>query len=219
MTYSVRPRQARAGRARVRAALLALLATGAMSQAWGQGIFKLDSFDEREDKGIWSRINQKRLDTAAIVGVIGLSLFEGTETRLGRASWQALDAGITTAATTEAMKRVFARPRPAQNPDPSVWFAGSGNRSFPSGEVAMMAAFTTPYILAYQDDYPAVWALAALPVYMGKARMASQGHWLSDVIAGGAVGAGMGYLAAHRQTPLLLSATGRSVFVGLRYRF
>lgn len=202
-----------------RAALVALLAGIVFPHAWAQGIFKLDSFDEREDKGIFSRPNQKRLDNLAIMGVIGLSLFEGTETRLGRASWQAFDAGITAAATTEVMKRVFSRPRPAQNPDPSVWFAGTGNRSFPSGEVAMMAAFTTPYILAYKDEYPAVWALAALPVYMGKARMASQAHWLTDVLAGGAVGAGMGYLAAHRENPLLLSVTGRSVFVGLHYRF
>jgi len=207
------------GRQWLRAALLALVAASSFQHASAQGIFKLDSFDEREDKGILSRSNQKRLGALAITGVIGLSSWEGTETRLGRASWQAFDAGVTTAVTTEAMKRIFSRPRPAQNPDPSVFFAGSGYRSFPSGEVAMIAAFTTPYILAYKDDHPAVWALAALPVYMGRARMASQAHWLSDVIAGGAVGAGMGYLAAHRETPLLLSVTGRSVFVGLHYRF
>jgi undecaprenyl-diphosphatase len=208
----------RAGRW-LRAGFLALAAGTVWPHAGAVDLFKLDTFDEREDKGIFSRSNQKRLDNLAIVGVIGLSLFEGTEARLGRASWQAFDAGVTTAVATEVMKRAFSRPRPAQNPDPGVWFAGSGSRSFPSGEVAMMAAFTTPYILAYKDEYPAVWALAALPVYMGKARMASQGHWLTDVMAGGAVGAGMGYLAAHRETPLLLSVTGRSVFVGLHYRF
>ena len=210
---------ARGGWQRRRAVTLALVAATGFSQACAQGIFQLDSFDEREDRGIWSRANQRRLDNLAIMGVVGLSLWEGTETRLGRASWQALDAGVTTAVTTEAMKRVFSRPRPSQNPDPGVFFAGSGNRSFPSGEVAMITAFTTPYILAYKDDYPAVWAMAALPVYMGRARMASQAHWLTDVIAGGAVGAGMGYLAAHRETPLVLGVTGRSVFVGLHYRF
>lgn len=203
----------------LRGALLALVAGAVFPQAWAQGLFKLDSFDEREDTGIFSRSNQKRLDNLAIMGVIGLSLFEGTENRLGHASWQALDAGVTTAVTTEVMKRAFGRPRPSQNPDPSVFFAGSGNRSFPSGEVAMIAAFATPYILAYKDDYPAVWALAALPVYMGRARMTSQAHWLTDVIAGGAVGAGMGVLAAHRDIPLVLSVTGRSAFVGLHYRF
>ena len=203
----------------LRAGLLVLLAGSALPHAWAQGIFRLDSFDEREDKGIWSRANQKRIDNLAIMGVVGLSVFEGTESRLGRASWQAMDAGVTAAATTEVMKRVFSRPRPSQNPDPSVFFAGSGNRSFPSGEVATMASFVTPYILNYKDDYPAVWALSVLPVYMGRARMASQAHWLTDVVAGGAVGAGMGYLAFQRETPLLLSVTGRSVFVGLHYRF
>ena len=218
MGNSGRGRPGRLQRA-LRAALLAVLAGAVFPQARAQNLFKLDSFDEREDKGIFSRSSQKRLDSLAIMGVVGLSLFEGTENRLGRASWQALDAGVTSAVTTELMKRAFGRPRPSQNPDPSVWFAGSGNRSFPSGEVAMIAAFTTPYILAYKDDYPAVWAMAALPVYMGRARMTSQAHWLTDVIAGGAVGTGMGYLAAHREVPLVLGVTGRSVFVGLHYRF
>ncbi|MBC5763202.1 phosphatase PAP2 family protein [Ramlibacter albus] len=179
----------------------------------------LDRYDEREDSGIFSRANQKRIDNVAIAGVVGLALVEGTDTRLGRTAWQALDAALVTAAATESMKRAFTRPRPAEEPDAGVWFAGGRHRSFPSGEVAMMAAFTTPFIIAYKDEKPAVWALAALPVYMAKARMASQGHWLSDVLAGGAIGAGVGYLAARRDVPLVLAVTGRTAFVGLRYRF
>lgn len=212
--------QTGAGQRWLRGVILAVLAGAIPSHAWAENLLsRLDAFDEREDKGLYSRANQKRLDALAVVGVVGLALSEGTETRLGRASWQAVDAALTAAVTTELMTRAFSRPRPVQNPDPNVWFAGSGHRSFPSGEVAMMAAFTTPYIMAYQDDYPAVWALAAVPVYMGRARMASQAHWLTDVIAGGLVGTGMGYIAARRDVPLVLGLTGRSVFVGLHYRF
>lgn len=181
--------------------------------------FALDRFDEREDVGIWSRSNQKRLDALVITGVLGLALAEGTETRLGHTAWQATDAALMTAATTEVMKRVFGRPRPSQNDDPTVWFQGSNYRSFPSGEVAMMAAFTTPFIITYQDEHPSAWALAALPLYMARARMKSQGHWLTDVAAGAAVGAVHGWYATQRDTPLVLSVTGHSVFIGLRYRY
>ena len=179
----------------------------------------IDRLDEREDTGFYSRINQRRVDALLVTGVVGLAFFEGMETRLGRAAWQGIDAALMTAATTETMKRVFSRPRPSQNPDPSVWFAGSGNRSFPSGEAAMAAAFTTPFILAYKDDYPAVWALAVVPAYMARARMASHAHFMTDVVAGAAIGIGYGWYASQREVPLVLSITGRSTFIGLRYRF
>lgn len=201
----------------IAALALALAAAGALP-AHAQ-LTWLDRYDEREDSGIFSRANQKRIDNLAIAGVVGLALLEGTDTRLGRTAWQALDAALVTAAATETMKRAFTRPRPAEDPHAGVWFAGGSHRSFPSGEVAMMAAFATPFVVAYKGDTPAAWALAAVPLYMAKARMASQGHWLSDVLAGGAIGAGVGYLASKRDVPLVLSVTGRTKFVGLRYRF
>jgi undecaprenyl-diphosphatase len=179
----------------------------------------LDRFDEKEDTGIYSRANQKRLDALVIGGMLGVAVWEGTDTKLGRTTWQAIDASLTSAATTEVMKNVFQRPRPSQDPNPTRWFAGRGNKSFPSGETALMTAFVTPYIYAYRDEQPAVWGLAVLPLYMGSARMASQGHWLTDVLVGAAVGAGAGYLAAQRENPLVLSVTGHGVFVGWSTRF
>lgn len=208
------------GRARWRQALATvLLVLAAAGSARAADPWKLDSFDEREDRGLFSRPNQKRIDALTIGTVVGLALWEGTDTRLGRTAWQAVDAALLTAATTETMKRAFQRPRPAQNPDPGVWFDGSGQRSFPSGEVAMMAAFATPFAREYWQDHPGSLALLALPVYMAKGRMASQGHWMTDVLAGGAIGTAMGYYTSTRDTPLVLSITGRSAYVGLHYRF
>ena len=197
----------------------ALLAVAAAAPARADFWKSIDHFPERDDSGIFSRSNQKRADALAIGGVVGLALWEGSESRLGRTAWQSVDAALMTAASTETLKRVFQRPRPIDNPDPSVWFAGSNNRSFPSGEVAMMAAFVTPFIREYHADHPAAWALAVIPVYMGKARMASQAHWLTDVIAGGAIGTGVGYYSGGRETPLVLSIGRTHTFVGLRYRF
>ena len=179
----------------------------------------IDQLDEREDVGYWSRRNQRRLDAVVITTVVGLAVLDGTESRLGSTAWRAVDAALMTAVTTEAVKRVFGRPRPIDNDDPTTWFRGAGHRSFPSGEVAMMAAFATPFIMTYREEYPAVWALALLPTYMARARMMSQAHWPTDVLAGAAVGVAYGMYATGRGTPLVLSVTGRSVFIGLRHRF
>jgi undecaprenyl-diphosphatase len=197
-------------------AFMLCLALGLVSQSAQAGI---DHYDEREDTGIFSRQNQKRVEALALGGMIATALWEGTDYKLGQTSWQSIDATLLTAATTEVLKATFQRSRPSQNPNPNDWFAGQGHKSFPSGETAMMAAIVTPYIVAYHDEHPAVWGLEALPLYMGYARMASQAHWLSDVLAGAAVGTVMGYYASQRTQPLVLSITGKGVFVGLHTKF
>lgn len=199
-------------------ALVLALLPFATPQAHAQ-LRVIDQLDEREDSGYWSRRNQQRLDAVVITTVVGLAVLDGTETRLGSTAWRAVDAALMTAVTTEATKRVFGRPRPIDNDDPTTWFRGAGHRSFPSGEVAMMAAFATPFIMSYREEYPEVWALALLPAYMARARMMSQAHWPTDVIAGAAIGVAYGMYATRRETPLVLSVTGRSVFIGLRHRF
>jgi undecaprenyl-diphosphatase len=138
-----------------------------------------------------------------------------------------MDSMATTAIVTEAMKRTFQRARPSEADNPNQWRQGTNHRSFPSGETALMAAFVTPLIIAGQAKSDAdpeggvspAWALAALPVYMARARVAAHGHWLSDVLAGGAIGVGMGYLSTQRETPLILLPTSDGIFVGLHYRF
>jgi len=41
-----------------------------------------------------------------------------------------------------------------------------------------------------------------LPVYDGIGRLKQQAHWQTDVLAGWALGTGVGYWSAHRDTPL-----------------
>ena len=183
------------------------------------GLLGLDRCDEYEATGLYTRSNQKRVDVIVIAGTIGMALWNGTETPAGRTAWQSLDGVVTTAVATEVMKNVFQRPRPGQSDDPDLWRQGAGHKSFPSGEVAMMAAFVTPIIIDHRQDTPAVWALAALPAYIARARLASQAHWLSDVLVGAGVGVAGGVLAARRDSPLLLVPTGDGVFIGLRHRF
>jgi undecaprenyl-diphosphatase len=118
-----------------------------------------------------------------------------------------------------ALKYTFSRARPNQGHDPNLWFQGSCCQSFPSGEVTLQASFVTPFIINYAKQDPWIWSLAALPVYDAIARLKSQAHWQTDVIAGGLLGAGVGYWATTRNIPLSVQILPKGVSVGLSKRF
>lgn len=172
-----------------------------------------------DNSGIWSRHKQHVMEGALILSTLGLGLWEGGETRLGRTDWQAIDAMLATAVTTEIMKRTFRRRRPNNTDNPNEWFKSSHDRSFPSGEAASFAAAVTPFILEYREEQPWVYALAALPVYDGIARMKTRGHWQTDVLAGIAVGSAFGCYTHKRGNSFTLSVMPHGIQVGLRGRF
>jgi len=67
-----------------------------------------------------------------------------------------------------------------------------------------------------------VWALAALAalaVYVGVARMNSQAHWQTDVLAGAALGAGIGYYEYTRESAWSVTVLPRGLTVGFRKQF
>jgi membrane-associated phospholipid phosphatase len=68
-------------------------------------------------------------------------------------------------------------------------------------------------------DHPAVWALAALPVYVGEARMKSQAHWQTDVLAGMALGGGIGYYMQKRDSAWTATVLPRGMTIGLKRSF
>lgn len=155
-------------------------------------------FDHRlnfDNSGIWSRNNQKTLEMGSAALVIGGALWEGNDTRLGQTFWKSTESMLMGDALAQAGKLVFRRQRPIDGNDPNAWFKSSSNKSFPSGEVTHITAIVTPFIAEYGQDHPAVWALAALPLYDGLARMKSQAHWQTDVLAGMALGIGTGLYA------------------------
>ena len=61
-----------------------------------------------------------------------------------------------------------------------------------------------------------MYALAVLPIYDAIARMKSQAHWQTDVLAGAAIGFGAGYYAHSRDTPFVLNVLPHGVMVGIR---
>jgi undecaprenyl-diphosphatase len=160
-----------------------------------------------------------RVRYGSAVIVIGGALYEGSDTRLGATFWKSAEAMLAADVAAEGLKPVTRRARPDQGNDPNDWFGASSHRSFPSGEVAHISAVVTPFIAEYGQDHPAVWGLAAVPVYVGVARMKSQAHWQTDVLAGAALGTAIGYCEWRRESAWMVSVAPRGITVGLRKQF
>jgi undecaprenyl-diphosphatase len=196
--------------------LVWLLGLFLFSSSCAGGVDHVVSFDE---SGIWNRNVQKGVYYGVIAAEIGGALWLGGEDRLGKTFWQAVDSSALGALSAEAMKHVFTRSRPSQSPDPNLWFQGSGHYSFPSGEVTLITSTVTPFMLEYGPDHPGVYALALLPAYDAIARVKSQAHWQTDVLASIAFGTLTGYLAHRRESPFVLGVLPHGFMVGIRKQF
>ena len=171
--------------------------------------------DPPQDTGIWSRSNQKALEGLTVLSVVGGSLWLGSDDRLGRTFWQSFDS----TAIGAVMKPLFSRARPAQSDDPGDWFQGKGHNSFPSGEVMLVTTAVTPFVLEYGPENPAVYALELLPLYDAIARVKTQAHWQTDVLASLLLGTGIGWYAHERDLPISVKLLPRGVTIGLHVRF
>jgi undecaprenyl-diphosphatase len=192
-----------------------VLAVAPASAAWSG----IDHKVELDESGIWNPNIYRGLLLGMTVGQVGLALWEGGESRIGNTAWRGIDSEIIGAVSAEVLKRTFTRVRPSETDDPGKWFAGDSNRSFPSGEAAEAASLVTPYMLEYGKDYPAVYALSVIPLYVGVARVKAQAHWQTDVLGGWAVGGLAGWYAHERDSPLLLQIMPNGIFVGLKKKF
>ena len=185
----------------------------------GGGFLGIDHRLNSDSTGIWSRDYENVvLYSLVSVAIIG-GLWEGGETRLGKTYWQSIDSMAIGAVSAEALKHIFTRARPIQENNPNAWFQGRSHYSFPSGEVTTVSAIITPFVLEYRHDYPAVYALELLPLYDGIARMKSQAHWQTDVLAGWALGTLIGYYAHSRDNPLILTILPHGFMVGIKKSF
>jgi len=172
---------------------------------------------EPQDSGIWTRSNQNALRYGLLFGDIAFAIWEGGESRVGKAAWQSIDSVALAGITAEVAKRAFGRLRPSETNDPNQWF--QGGHSFPSGEVSEISGIVTPYVLEYAHDHPAVWALELLPAYDAIARVRVGEHWQTDVLAGWALGTATGYLAWKHDSPIILRILPHGFSVGLRKQF
>ncbi len=202
----------------------AALVTGPLVAASGPaaasgGPIGIDHLVTYDNSGIWNRSYQNGLEYGLIAVEVAGALWEGADTRLGKTFWQSVDASVIGGLSSTALKYVFTRPRPSQDPDPDEFFAGQGHYSFPSGEVTLAASVVTPFVLEYGPEQPWVYGLEAIPIYDAIARVKVHGHWQSDVLAGWALGTATGWYAHSRQTPFMVEALPDGVSVGFKKRF
>lgn len=201
------------------ALLLLVLAFPPSTARAGGGPFGIDYELGRGDTGIFNRNAQIGLEYGSWVFVAAGALLLGNGDQLGHTFWQSGDSMVLAGLSSQVLKYAFSRARPEQGDNPNAWFQGHGAQSFPSGEETLQASWVTPFILDYYHEHPWVWALELLPIYDGYARMKSQAHWQSDIIAGWLLGSGFGYWAAHRKVPLLVQILPGGVSVGFYERF
>jgi hypothetical protein len=74
-------------------------------------------------------------------------------------------------------------------------------------------------IVSYARDYPWIWSLEVSPAYDAIARLKSQEHWQTDVIAGWAIGSAVGYWTTTWKTPISVRMLPGGLSVGFSHRF
>jgi PAP2 superfamily len=202
----------------LRIGLLWLALASAVAEAGG-GPLGIDHEIGFDQSGIWARKYQTGLENGVIALELAGALWFGNDDALGHTFWQTIDSSVISGAAALVLKRATGRARPEQGNNPNRWFKGSCCESFPSGEVTLQASFVTPFIADYAHEHPWVWALEVLPAYDGLARLKSHAHWQTDIIAGWALGTGVGYWMAKREVPLSVQILPRGLTIGLSKRF
>jgi hypothetical protein len=205
------------GRGAIFVLLLPLwIANGAYANG---GLFGIDHELPLDQRGIWARNYQTGLEYGVIAVEVAGSLWLGNDNELGHVMWQTVDSSVISGIGAQLLKYGFGRTRPNQGDNPNQWFRGRCCQSFPSGEVTLQASFVTPFIANYARQNPWVWSLELLPAYDAIARLKSQAHWQTDVIAGWALGSAVGYWSTTRPTPISVQILPRGLSIGFSKRF
>ncbi len=158
----------------------------------------------------------------------GACLFKND--RLSEAIWVTTKSVVISAVITHTMKSVFNRQRPfegGEDANAQKWFYGrpfqDGNKSFPSGHTTTAFAIASGLSNYYYDKWwigAVAYPLAGLTAW---SRMYDDKHWLSDVLAGAAIGTFTGKVVNSHQNKIKVSvvpsAFTDSPLLGIYYTF
>lgn len=126
---------------------------------------------------------------------------------LRRSGGRVLASVVVAGLTNVAIKRLTGRLRPAETSDPFLFKPFSDHDSFASGHATMAFALAT----SLSHEIGNRWATAALYTFAtGTAwsRMNDRRHWLSDVLAGAAVGFTAAKIIARHPPRFLVDSDG-----------
>jgi len=146
---------------------------------------------------------QDALPTAAVVAATWAYANLISDSAGRREAWAMIESAALSTVPVYALKYAVGRERPDQTSDPNAWRKGGGD-SFPSWHAT--AAFAVGTVLAESgnDDYR--WVRRLLGYGLGGVtsfeRLKHNAHWLSDTVAGAALGAASAHFAMKRANAL-----------------
>jgi membrane-associated phospholipid phosphatase len=116
-----------------------------------------------------------------------------------RETWALIEAGAFSGATAEVLGYATGRERPDATTSPNEW--GKGGDSFPSLHTTLAFAVGTVFAESGNDEYRWIRRIIGYGVAAGTAyvRLDENVHWLSDTVAGAALGIATAKFVLNRQ--------------------
>jgi membrane-associated phospholipid phosphatase len=141
---------------------------------------------------------------AVVLGTWGYAALIDNSTGRNEA-WTMVEAAGLSGVTGYALQFALGREGPGETNNPHEWFKG-GLGSFPSAHVTVAFAVGTVFAESGSDDYRWLRRLVGYGLGVGTAyaRLDHNAHWLSDVVAGAALGSSTAVftMARHGQRQL-----------------
>jgi membrane-associated phospholipid phosphatase len=116
-----------------------------------------------------------------------------------RETWSLLEAGVFSTATSEVLTLAAGRERPDATSSPNQW--RQGGVSFPSVHASAAFAIGTVFAESGNDEYRWIRRIIGYGVAAGTSymRVRDNVHWLSDTVAGAALGIATARFVLNRQ--------------------
>jgi membrane-associated phospholipid phosphatase len=137
--------------------------------------------------------------TVALIAGTGLSAWYMDDRDGYREAWALIEAGALSGATAEVLGYATGRERPDATTSPNEW--GKGGDSFPSLHATVAFAVGTAFAESGNDEYRWIrriigYGVAGATTYV---RLDENVHWLSDTVAGAALGIATAKFVLNRQ--------------------
>lgn len=131
-----------------------------------------------------------------LTGLVFLGTLAVDDPHLQDAAFTSFEAVLLTSVIVNGLKLAVGRSRPHQERGSDRFAPFSGDTSFPSGHSATAFALVTPWVMYY----PSVFTPVLLVGSAGTAftRLVTDHHWVTDVVAGSAIGFTLSYWLTRR---------------------
>lgn len=138
--------------------------------------------------------------TLALIAGTGLGAMIADNTDGYRETWALLEAGILSSASGEVLTYAFGRERPDETISANQW--RKGRDAFPSLHADAAFAVGTVFAESGNDEYRWVRRAIGYGIAAGTAyiRIRDNDHWLSDTVAGTALGIATARFVLNRQS-------------------